>query len=89
MKDSTVIATTKKGHRVFLENVGRIGQPYTVVFTEDTIGVVFHPAGKRRVVASKGGVIDIESKKVTQWKQSATMATVTAEANTIVIRRSV
>lgn len=88
MKTQTVIAYTKKGHRVFLENVGRIGQRYNVVFTGDCIVVQFDPEGKRAVVASKGGVIDIQSKAVTQWAQGAESAHVDVSAfGTIVITR--
>ena len=87
MKNSTVIAQTKKGHRVFLENVGRIGQRYTVQYVGASIHVVFAQDGKRAVVASKGGVIDLESKAVTQWAQGATRACVEQIGGIITITR--
>jgi hypothetical protein len=60
MKTHTVIAKTTKGHRVFLEGIGRIGQRYSVEYSNSHVIVTFHTTGKRKVVASKGGVIDLE-----------------------------
>jgi len=81
MKTSTVIAQTKKGHRVFLESLSAIGwcsgMPYSVTYEPDFIVLSLdHDNGRRKVVASKGGVIDLESKKVTAWAQGCTKATV-------------
>ena len=89
MKTQTVIAPTKKGSRIFLENVGRIGQRYNVAFQLNCIVVQFNPEGKRFVSSpSKGGVIDLESKKVAQWAAGATVAHVDVnEFGTIIIAR--
>ncbi len=81
MKTSTVIAKTTKGHRVFLEGLcahgWAAGMPYSVTFEPTCIVLQLdHDNGKRKVVASKGGVIDLESKKVTQWAQGSTQATI-------------
>lgn len=91
MKTTTVIAQTKKGHRVFLEGIGCTGQRYNVAYVGDDILISFAPEGKRRVVASKGGVIDLESKKVTQWAQGSTQATIVhdRERGLIIIERAV
>lgn len=89
MKTSTVIAQTTRGHRVFLESVGRIGQRFNVEFSHAHITVRFTDTGKRKVVASKGGVIDLESKKVSAWKGAATHAEIEDNEDTIVIRRAI
>ena len=91
MKSTTVIASTTKGHRVFLEGVRaampQAPQGYNVVFDKDTITILFSVHGKRVVVASKGGVIDLQSRKVTTWAQGATVAHVRTTDNAIVITR--
>lgn len=75
MKNQTVIAQTTKGCRVYLEGLNdRVGQTYTVEYHDGAIHVVFGPQGKRTVVAR--GVIDIQSKKVTQWADGATRANI-------------
>jgi hypothetical protein len=87
MKTSTVIAPTKKGHRIWLEGVP--AQRFTVLFTEDVIVVTLGPHGKRKVTQSKGGIIDITSQKVTQWAQGHSRATVEMIGNVeIRIRRA-
>jgi hypothetical protein len=43
--------------------------------------------GKRKVTQSKGGIIDITSKAVTQWAQGATVACVSFGIDTITITR--
>jgi hypothetical protein len=93
MKTETIIAPTSKGARIFLENVlsatGRPqGQRYNVVFSPDSIHILFATDGKRAVVSSKNGVIDLQSKKVTQWAQGATRATVHATTAQIIIQRA-
>ena len=87
MKASTVIAPTTKGARIFLEGVGRTGQPYTVTYADNAIMVQFTSDGKRKVVASKGGVIDLQSKKVTAWARGASTANITVHEHTIFITR--
>ncbi len=67
------------------------GMPYTVTFEPEQIVLqrTSSPAaplasclaldnlnGKRKVVSSKGGVIDLQSKKVTVWAQGSTQATI-------------
>ena len=68
MKSTTLVAKTKKGHRVFLEGTADIGwvggARYHVTYEQGTILLQLAPEGKRKVTASKGGVIDLESKKV-------------------------
>jgi hypothetical protein len=90
---STVIARTNKGHRVWIQGVfaatGRtIGQRYDVNYSSDSIHIVFSTIGKRKVTAAKGGIIDLEGKKVTQFSQGATQVTVdTTPSQIIIIRR--
>ena len=76
MKKHTVIAATSKGHRVFLEGIGHTGQRYNVEYLNSHILITFCDVGKRKVVASKGGVIDLEGKKVTAWANGASSVTI-------------
>jgi len=95
MKTTTVIATTTKGARVFLESLNTVGWPagtqYTVTIGTDTIAITRateDTTGKiRKVVASKGGVIDLESKKVRTWAAGSTSARVLYRGDIIVIIR--
>ncbi len=87
MKKSTVVAPTSKGHRIFLEGIGRVGQRYNVAYSPTCITIDFVPTGKRKVVASKGGVIDLEGKKVTQWAVLTTRVGITYDNDTITIIR--
>ena len=92
MKTHTVIAKTSKGHRVFLEGTSSVGfhprARYSVTWHSDTIVLTLTTEGKTRgVTPSKGGVIDLESKKVTQWAQGASHVTVHTGHNTITIQR--
>ena len=88
MKTHTVIAQTAKGHRVFLEGIGRTGQRYNVVYSDARITIQFAQGGKRKVVASKGGVIDLEGKRVTAWKGEATQVEMEYNTDSIIIRRA-
>jgi len=87
MKAQTVIAQTSKGHRIFLENIGRVGQRYDIIYADNHITVHFTATGKRKVVASKGGVIDIEGKKVSAWKRTTDTVAITYADNSITIAR--
>ena len=87
MKTTTVIAKTTKGHRIFLEGIGRVGQRYNVVYTDSRITLVFNPEGKRKVVAR--GVVDLEGKRVSTWKGLAPDEDIEYNQDTIVIRRRV
>jgi hypothetical protein len=78
---TTPITKTAKGHRVWLQSVysktGRtMGQRYDVAYVGTAIHIVFSATGKRKVTEAKGGIIDLVGKKVTQWAQGATKATV-------------
>ena len=92
MSNTTVIAKTSKGHRVWLQGVfsasGRtIGQRYNVAYLSNTIHIVWSTEGKRKVTNSKGGIIDLEGKKVTQWAQGRTQVTVSYTNTQIIITR--
>ena len=92
MKTTTVVAQTRKGHRVYLEGVHElrpVGQRYNVTYTDTAIHILWCKEGKRKVVASKGGVIDIQGSKVTMWAQGATQATIAATTAQIIIQRVV
>ena len=96
MKTNTVIAQTKKGHRIFLESTSSVGfmprARYSVEFIGNFITLTLTTEGKTRgVTPSKGGVIDLESKKVTQWAQDSTEVLVRAHTadGIIVIERVV
>ena len=89
---TTVIAETTKGHRVWLQGlqskVDTNGGRYNVLYTPEAIVVHFTPAGKRKLTASKGGIVDLVGKKVTLWAQGSDSATVVYNDNTITIKRS-
>ena len=90
MKSHTIVADTPRGGRIYLQDVTALAMPtahYSVVFGIGHITVQFHAEGKRKVSPSKGGVIDIQSKKVTQWAQGATSVTVSTTGTTIIIKR--
>ncbi len=89
MKTNTVIAATSKGHRVFPEGIGRTGERYNVSYCDARITIQFDTEGKRKVVASKGGVIDLEGKKVTTWAGMATSVNIEYNSDSISIRREV
>ena len=77
---TTTIGTTSKGQRVWIQGLGALGWPtgtrYNVHYTTAAIVVVQSPTGKRAVSKGKGGIIDLVGKRVTQWAQGATSATV-------------
>lgn len=93
MKTSTCISSTSKGHRVFLEGIGRVGKRYNVTFCDldhpngGSIVITFTPEGKRAVVAR--GVIDLQSKKVSAWAQDSTEASIEYVTDDFIIVRRV
>ena len=95
MKKHTIIANTNKGKRVFLEGTSSIGwavgMPYSVTFELDTIVLALDADnGKRKVARGKGGVIDLESKKVAHWAQSARECSIvvdTARGRIFIVRK--
>jgi hypothetical protein len=97
MKTNTVIAPTTKGHRIFLEGLSAVGwhggSRYTVDYTLDTIILMKalpDTVGKtRKVTASKGGVIDLESKRITKWAKGSESVSVQYDHNHIIIERVV
>lgn len=66
----TVVAPTKKGARVWLQGLAALGWAggtrYNVEFHEGYVTLSRNAEGKRKVTPSKGGVIDLESKKIAQ-----------------------
>jgi hypothetical protein len=87
--DTVAVTPTSKGHRVWLQGLVQRGYKgrYTVLYSADTIQVVFAYDGKRTLCASKGGVVDIQSKKVTAWACDATRARVEYATDIITITR--
>lgn len=90
---TAAITETSKGHRVWLQGLtgkGITGERFTVEYGHNTILVTFGSEGKRKVTQAKGGIVDIVSKRVTQWAQGSTEARVTVLPNTqtIIIERS-
>lgn len=74
------IKDTPKGARVWVQGCDRFGltegQRVTVSFTEYAIRVTPDPVGKKVVAKGKGGIVDIQSKRVTLWAQGDTRAEV-------------
>ena len=89
---TTPIARTTKGHRVWIQGLDRYGMPegtrYTVVYGTDHIGIITDTNGKRTVSKGKGGIIDLCGKKITQWAQGHTVATVDFSLTSIHITRA-
>ena len=87
--DTTVIAKTNKGHRVFLDYLTSKGYSgrYNVVYTADYIMVHFCDDGKRKLVLSKGGVCDLEGKRVTTWAQGSTQVSIHYDTTAIMLFR--
>ena len=87
---STVVAPTSKGARVWLQGLDSLGWSggtrYNVVFGDGLIQLQRCVDGKRKVTASKGGVIDLESKKVAATFAHTETVTYTVTDSTIVIR---
>ena len=88
----TPIAPTTKGHRVWIQNTAAAGWPhgtrFNVNISKDAIHYVRSAEGKRSVTASKGGIIDTASNKVTRWAEGATGATVHITHAVITITRA-
>ena len=89
---TTVITKTNKGHRVWIQGIfgatGRsVGQRYNVAYLPDSIHVIFQSDGKRKITAAKGGIIDLEGKRVTQWAKGSTSVAVDIQRAQIIIRR--
>ena len=91
---TTVVTPTTKGNRVWFQGLAGInarwcgGTRYTVNYTKDTIHIIRDSVGgKRKVTASKGGIIDLQSNKVTRAMGDATHCTVTIDNASITIQR--
>jgi hypothetical protein len=86
----TVVAKTKKGSRVWLQGLSAYGwaggEQYSVAYTPDSVVLTKSTEGKRKVTASKGGVIDLESKKVQSTFDGVESVVYTIESNQIVIK---
>jgi len=88
------VTETKKGHRIWLQalesksNKWASGTRFNVTYGPNIIWLIRAHDGKRTVTASKGGIVDLEGKKVTQWAMGATMAHVTISDAAITITRA-
>jgi hypothetical protein len=94
-KSTTIVAPTTKGVRIYLEGISKVGwrggSAYTVTYHDDKIVLSQQwavGAKTRKVTASKGGVIDLESMKVQRWAQGATSVDITYSPDYITITRS-
>ena len=92
---TVTIAPTTKGHRLWLQGLGdksprwAAGTRYNVSIGYQSIAIIRDSvAGKRAVVDSKGGIIDLESKKITAWAEGATEALVHITDEAIIITRA-
>lgn len=90
---SATITATKKGSRVWIQGTGNKqsqwhgGARYNIAYTPDAIVLTLAPEGKRGVTNSKGGLVDLESKKITLWAMGASMATITITPTTMTFAR--
>lgn len=95
MKTETLIAETRKGHRIYLESLATVGwhggSLYRVDFDSDRIlltrATPDYTGKVRRVTASKNGVIDLESKRITTWANGSVAVTVEYGESQIIITR--
>ena len=83
----TVVAPTKKGARVWLQGLESLGWTggtrYNVEFHDGFVTLSRNAEGKRKVTPSKGGVIDLESKKVAQVFEGCTQVAYHVNSDTI------
>ena len=99
---TAAITPTSKGHRVWVQGLAGKGivRPFVCVeMTDNAILLSFHHnkgaigvQGKwRKVTQSKGGIVDLTSKKVTEWARGHDTALVVVDDNaqTITITRHV
>ena len=86
----TVVAPTSKGARVWLQGLAAHGWSggtrYGVAFGDGVVTLTRHIDGKRKVTDSKGGVVDLESKKVAATFAHTDSVTYTVTDSTITIR---
>ena len=88
-----IISPTTKGHRVWIQGLsGRWqgGTRYTVNYSDSVIHLVRDSvSGKRKVTSTttKGGVIDLQSNKVTRWAKDSVQCTITVTDTLITIER--
>lgn len=90
--NNLIIRGTPKGSRIFLEALAAkgfaIGASIAIEYTKDAIIITKDSEGKRKVSSpSHGGVIDLQSNKVTKWAQGSTRASVDYSNGSIVITR--
>jgi len=87
----TVVAPTKKGARVWLQGLESLGWTggtrYNVEFHAGFVTLSRNADGKRKVTPSKGGVIDLESKKVAQVFDGCASVVYSVEAHSITINK--
>ena len=77
--DTVAVTMTSKGARVWIQGVynkGHHGPRYDVHYADGRIIVCLGAHGKRKVTQSKGGIIDLVGKKVTQAMQGCERAVV-------------
>ena len=72
--NTVTIGTTTKGRRVWLQGITShmphvAGLRYDVEYTHALITIVFSATGKRKLCASKGGIVDLVGAQVTTWAQ--------------------
>jgi len=87
--NTATVTPTNKGHRIWIQALHSRGYRgrYSVVFTDSTIVLTFHSEGARKVTDAKGGIVDLQSKRVTQWAQGVDYVNVQYTPNTITMTR--
>ena len=92
---TTPITPTKKGTRIWVQGIKDKGitLPYYLPCYGDTLLVLHFSDVKRKgykkVTDSKGGIVSLESKKITDWAQGSTSAAVSILPTSITIKRNV
>jgi hypothetical protein len=88
VSNTVVITPTSKGSRIWLQaleskginwrSTGRVKVEFSLSHIELTFGV----SEGRKVTASKGGIVDLQSNKVAQWAHGSTEARVLVDTDT-------
>ena len=85
--NTAALTSTTKGHRIWIQGIGHLGPRYDIVWGDHSITLWFGDTGKRKVTQSKGGIVDLQSKRVTQWARGATTVKWESGYNALIISR--
>lgn len=85
--NTAALTATPKGHRIWIQGIAHLGPRFDIEWGEHSITLWFGDEGKRKVSPSKGGIIDLQSKRVTRWARGATTVRWASGYNALIIFR--